>query len=126
MHSELQEPMLEATQSATRQAMGTDRPSPAAQAAQVRANESLRNLETGGTAPNSHALPNPWGAPTSPQPSSVPFASGNNASNPLSSLFGAGSGGMRGFNAQAGMGGQVGNLSALLQNPMVQQMMQQM
>lgn len=80
------------------------------------------------TAPNTSALPNPWGAPVGASrgqaPPANPFAGmgGDMGGNPF---------GGTGANPFGGMGGMPGmgdpaQVSAMLQNPMVQQMMQQL
>lgn len=74
------------------------------------------------TAPNTSALPNPWGAPR------IGAAAATPAANPFMGM-GSGFGGGMGADPFGGMGSGMGDpaqLSAMLQNPMVQQMMQQL
>lgn len=89
------------------------------------------------TAPNTSALPNPWGAPAggAQQPSAplggLPGMGGSGAPNPFAM---PGMGGSGVSNPFGGMGGMPGmgamgdpaQMQAMMQNPMVQQMMQQL
>lgn len=123
LHSEIQEPMLEASQAAARNAIGADMPSLAAQHAQEQANASLNSARARMNSPNSQALPNPWGGnPSSTAtPSSPPAAANaNSMANPFARVLGN-----MGVNEGAPAAGPAG-IGVLMQNPMVQQMMQQM
>jgi ubiquilin len=104
MYEDVQEPLMEATQNA----FGTQPTTPQPQS---------NPWATG--APNTSALPNPWGRP---------------AANPAPNM-GAGfppQGGLGGFPGMAGLSGMPGMpnlndpaaMSAMLQNPMMQQMLQ--
>lgn len=76
-----------------------------------------------GASPNTAALPNPWGGSTSPATNSSPFGAG------MPNLFG-GMAGAGGANPFGGMGGagmpDLNQMQSMMQNPMAQQMMQQM
>jgi ubiquilin len=124
MYEDIQEPMMEAA--------GNPFGTPAA------AGPSSTASGTGGsTAPNTSALPNPWGAPAAgAAPAANPFAGmtgmpgmggggggmGGGGANPFAGMGGMGGGGMGGM---PGMGDPA-QMQAMLQNPMVQQMMQQL
>lgn len=121
MYEDVQEPMMDAMMGGG--SRGGDSSSSSA-SGQGRAG----NGTAGGT---NQAMPNPWGAPA-PSTSSVPTSQGSGGTNPFASLMG--SMGMPGAGsgnpwANPAMGPNGPNLEATLQmmeNPMMQQMMQNM
>lgn len=111
MYEDIQEPMLEASQNPFG-ASGTSAASPQA------------TTPAPGAAPNSAALPNPWGGTSAPPRPSNPFGASP-------SPFGASAMGGNPFGAAGGMGGNpFGAMgmdpTQMLQNPMFQSMMREM
>jgi ubiquilin len=114
MYEDIQEPMLEASQNPFG-ALGGTSASP-----QV-------STPAPGAAPNSAALPNPWGGSSAPSRPQNPFGGMGAAQSP----FGASGIGSSPFGAGGSMGGNpFGALgmdpAQMLQNPMVQNMMREM
>jgi ubiquilin len=109
MYEEVQEPLMEATRDAAA----------SANTSQSGAAPQTNPWATG--EPNTSALPNPWGAP----PARGAPVGGAGAANPFASMMG-GMGGMPG--GMGGMGMPPGmndpsQIAAMMQNPMVQQML---
>jgi ubiquilin len=120
MYEDIQEPMMEASNNAFGTAGGQQ------------ASANIPTVQSG--APNSTALPNPWGTPSATQPMGSPF--GGMGGSPFGGMGGSPFGGM-GANPFGGMGSAFGagmggmpqdpaQMQAMLQNPMVQNMMNQM
>lgn len=122
MFEEVQEPMMEASQNMANAAAGANSGNTAS---------STSAAGTGSGAPTNTALPNPWGG------GGAAAANPNAAANPFAAM-GAG-----GFNPYGGMGGGAANpfaggmggmggmgdpnqAMAMMQDPMMRQMMQQM
>lgn len=108
MYEDVQEPLMEATQNAMRNQPATEQ-----------GQQPQSNPWATGT-PNTSALPNPWGQP---RPAANPFNMGNSLNQ---------QGGFGGFPSMGSMGGLPGMpnmndpaaISAMMQNPMMQQMLQ--
>jgi len=97
------------------------------------------NSSNSGAGATNQAMPNPWGSPASTTQSSNPSASGATASNPFAAMMGSMNN--MNMNSPSGMGGNpwaaMGNPATqpntqnieatlqMLENPMMQQMMQQ-
>jgi ubiquilin len=109
MFETVQEPMMEAAQQ-SQQNLNSG-------------SNSNTTTTTAPTAPVNSALPNPWGgagpATNNPPRASNPFAG-------LGAMGGMGGFGNMGMGGMGGMGGDPAQAMAMLQNPFMQQMMQQM
>jgi hypothetical protein len=128
MFEEVQEPMMEASQNMANAAAGANSGNTAS---------STSAAGTGSAAPTNTALPNPWGgggggAAASSNAAANPFAAmGAGGFNPYSGMGGgaanpfAGMGGMGGMGGVGGMG-DPNQAMAMMQDPMMRQMMQQM
>lgn len=105
MYEEVQEPMMQAASDAAAASSTTTGPTGAA--------ASSTTSTPAATAPSSTALPNPWSAPPA-----APLGFGGMG----------GMGGMGGLGGMGGMGGMGANpgMAAMMQDPFMQQMMQQM
>ena len=126
MYEDVQEPMMDAMMG------GGIRSGTSSNSSSASGQGRTGNGTAGAT---NEAMPNPWGAPT-PSTSSVPTSQGSGGTNPFASLMGnmgsmgfpgAGSGNNPWANPAMGPNGP--NLEATLQmmeNPMMQQMMQNM
>jgi len=122
MYEEVQEPMMEATSGAGQQQTQSGQ------------QQSTNPWATG--APNTSALPNPWGGtPTQPAAGNGAGTGGGMGTNPFLAAMGGGMPGMggggmpgTGGGSMPGMGGLPGmgdpaQIAAMMQNPMVQQML---
>lgn len=121
MYEDIQEPMFEAQNAAAAAPpTGGNRLAPA----------------PAPTAPNAAALPNPWGRPAA-APAAMGGAGGFGGANPYAAMMGGMGGGgapAGGANPFAGIGGMGGlppgmdpsQVATMMQNPQMQQMMQQM
>jgi len=127
MYENVQEPMMDAM---TGGDTNTDNSS----------GNNTTNSSNSGAGATNQAMPNPWGSPASMAQPSNPSASGGTASNPFAAMMGSmnnmnmnSPGGTGGANPWAAMGNpatqpNTQNIEATLQmldNPMMQQMMQQ-
>jgi ubiquilin len=121
MFEEVHEPMMEAANNQQQQ-MSSDNNN--------NNSNSSNNNPTGG--PVNSAVPNPWGAApatTNPAAANNPWGMMNPGAGGGANPFGAMGGGMGGMGGLGGMGGagmDPAQAMAMLQNPFMQQMMQQM